>query len=115
MKKKLPDLKSLSGDELAELLNRLVDEHQELNLKITTAKARAKTEKVYLSPERFHNLNYARNQVNKKLRRVEQELNRRKRTRKTLGDHFMDIAHALLEEETFQAILTEAKIRASST
>jgi len=114
-RQELPDLKTLSTDELTELLNGLVDSHQEINLKITTAKARAKVDGVYMDTMRFHNLSYAKNQVNKKLRRVELELSSRKRaTRESLGDHFMEAAHVLLEKSTFERVLAEARERISS-
>lgn len=109
--RKLPDLAGLDRNELTFLLNELVDQHQLVELKISSAKSLAKTEGIYMDTQRFHNLNYAKLKINSNIRRVEQELRKRKAARgyKTLGDFFMELAHGLLKEETFEMILAEAK------
>ena len=115
-KNALPDLKTLSRSELLDLLDKLSNDLQSINLQLNDAKAKAATKGVYADSEWWYKANRAQIIVTGHIRKVERRLSvlKDEKRHKKLSDYFMEAARFHLKGETYRYILEDARARMES-
>jgi hypothetical protein len=112
-KKGLPDLTKLPRGELTQLLDELTVDLRSINLQISTARAKARTDGKYADSEWWYRVNKASIVVGSYVKRVERELGKRKEQARStsLADFFVQAAKFHLQPDSFEMIMRDAKTR----
>lgn len=115
-RKGLPNLRTLSRDQLIDLKDQLTTDLQMIKLQITTAQTKAHETGEYAGSEWWYKVNRAKIVVGSHVRKVERVLSRLKEESgsKRLSDHFVQAAKFHLNEDTFDMLMEDAGARMES-